>query len=69
MVYAIKMKKDIKTLILQALNRDGKIILPVFLASVELETGMCKEFTQKIIDNLVEVGQVTVKENTITRRI
>ena len=59
-------KREIKAAILAAVARDGRAVLDVLVASLELETGFKRETILNIIKNMELVGLINIKDGIIS---
>lgn len=65
MVSPRDIKKNIRTVIMESLNRDGVAMKDVLIASFKLETGFGKHVIQGILDDLVLIDQIKIDGNEI----
>jgi len=59
-------KREIKAAILAAVARDGRAVLDVLVASLELETGFKRETIMKIIKNMEIIELINIENGIVT---
>lgn len=62
-----QLKRNVKEMVLMALDRDGLAKTEILKASVRLETGFKKVVVDEIFNDMVKVGMIVINGDTIKR--